>query len=95
MTTTTKPTASVLITTEYRGIFWGWLEATRDGGRTVVLTGARSAIYWGTTHGFLELAQIGPNSKSRIGARADRITLYEVTSMTECTPEATAAWEAR
>lgn len=85
--------ASVLITTAHRGVFWGYLESTTEKGRTVVLTGARNAIYWATSKGFLELAQVGPNKASRVGATAPRITLYEVTSVTECTPEATKAWE--
>jgi len=83
---------SVIITTSHRGVFWGHLESTTDKGRTVVLTGARNAIYWGTTKGFLELAQVGPNSKSKIGMVAPRITLHDVTSVTECSDAATQSW---
>lgn len=84
---------SVLITTSHRGVFWGRLESIRDNGRTVVLTGARNAILWATTAGFLELAQVGPNKNSKVGAVAPRITLYDVTSLAECTEAATKAWE--
>lgn len=84
----TKP---VIITTSHRGVFWGYLESEKD--RTVVLTGARNAIQWNTKKGFIELADVGPNSGSRIGARAQRITLHDVTSVTECTEAATKAWE--
>jgi hypothetical protein len=83
---------SVIITTSHRGVFWGYLESEKD--RTVVLAGARNAILWNTKKGFVELADIGPNSGSRIGARAQRITLHDVTSITECTDAATKAWEA-
>lgn len=85
---------SVLVTTSHRGVFWGTLEKTEDKGRTVVLTGARNAMLWNTKKGFVELADVGPNSGSRIGARAQRITLHDVTSITECTDAATKAWEA-
>lgn len=85
-------TKSVIITTSHRGVFWGYLESEKD--RTVVLTGARNAILWNTKKGFVELADVGPNSGSRIGARAQRITLHDVTSITECTDAATKAWEA-
>ncbi len=88
----TVKASSVLITTTHRGVFWGTLESTRDNGRTVVLTGARNAIYWATSKGFLELASIGPNKSSKVGSVAPRITLHDVTSVTECSPEATAAW---
>lgn len=88
-----KKTASVLVTTAHRGMFWGYMESTTDKGRTVVLTGARNAIYWATTKGFLELALVGPNAKSKVGATAPRITLHDVTSVTECTETAAKAWE--
>lgn len=87
-TVTTKP---VIITTQHRGVFFGHLESEK--GRTVVLAGARNAILWNTKKGFVELADVGPNSGSRIGARAQRITLHDVTSVTECTDAATKAWE--
>jgi hypothetical protein len=83
---------SVLVTTSHRGVFWGTLEKTDDKGRTVVLTGARNAIYWATTKGFVELAQVGPNSRSKVGMVAPRITLHDVTSVTECTDAAAEAW---
>lgn len=85
---------SVLITTSHRGVFWGRLESTSPDGRTVTLAGARNAIYWATTHGFIELAQVGPNGQSKIGATAPRIVLHDVTSVTECTAAANAAWVA-
>ena len=82
----------VLVTTQHRGVFFGTLHQTKDEGRTVVLDRARCAIYWATTGGFLELASKGPNSKSRIGTEATRITLYDVTSVAECAPEAVKKW---
>lgn len=88
----TNAAKSVIITTSHRGVFWGYLESEKA--RTVVLTGARNAILWNTKKGFVELADVGPNSGSRIGARAQRITLHDVTSVTECTDVATRAWEA-
>lgn len=82
---------SVLVTTSHRGVFWGYMES--EDFKTVTLSGARNAIYWATTKGFLELASVGPNSKSKVGARADRIVLHDVTSVTECSEAATKAWE--
>lgn len=85
--TDTKP---VIITTQHRGVFFGYLE--KEESRTVTLTDARNAIKWATTHGFIELAQAGPNRNSKIGAKAPRIVLHDVTSVTECTEDAAAAW---
>lgn len=86
---TTKP---VIITTQHRGVFFGNLEKGTEESRTVTLTDARNAIYWATSKGFIELAQVGPNSKSKIGATAPRIVLHDVTSVTECTDSAAEAW---
>lgn len=88
-----KESKSVLVTTQHRGVFWGALEATSPDGRTITLTGARNAIYWATSKGFIELAQVGPNSRSKVGAVATRVVLHDVTSLTECTAEANSAWE--
>lgn len=81
---------AVLITTEYRGVFFGFLESKDD--RTVVLTRARCAIRWNTRHGFLELVKDGPNSESKIGSEAPRITLYGVTSIADVTDTAVQKW---
>ena len=80
----------VLVTTEYRGVFAGFLESQDS--RTVVLTRAKCAIRWNTGGGFLELAKKGPNDGSRIGSEAERITLYGVTSIADVTDEAREKW---
>lgn len=85
----------VLVTTAHRGVFAGLVPVDADlTSRTLSLTGARMAIYWGTTKGVLELAETGPTSKSRISARADIPVLHDVTSVTDITPAAWAKWEA-
>ena len=81
----------VLVTTEHRGVFFGFLESRI--GNSVVLQGARCAIYWNTKGGFLELAQIGPNDGSRIGSAAPRLELFDVTSIADVTPEAVEKWQ--
>lgn len=80
----------VIICTEHRGVFFGYADDTR--GDTVELTGARMAIYWGTTRGVMELAEVGPNNKSKISARAD-VQLRKVTAVFEVTDKAAKAWE--
>jgi hypothetical protein len=80
----------VLVTTVHRGVFFGFLES-RDG-NSVTLTNARCAIRWETSGGFLELADIGPNSLSKIGSVAPRIELFDVTSITDITPQAVERW---
>jgi hypothetical protein len=90
MTETTKGRA-VLVTTEFRGVFFGY--ATDTSGDTIKLTGMRNCIYWDSkTGGFAGLAEFGPGKGCRIGARVDG-ELRKVTCVLEVTPVAAEAWE--
>ena len=59
---------------------------------TVVLKDCRMAIYWGTTRGVLELAEDGPNSKSKISKKAEKMGLRDVTAIFSVSEPALAAW---
>jgi len=84
---------AILITTLHRGVFFGFVPANQDmNAKTMALKDARCAIYWATTRGVAELASVGPNSKSRIGDRANIAAIHDITAVWECTPEAVAAW---
>jgi hypothetical protein len=87
MATNERP---VIVCTEHRGVFFGY--AINTSGDVIRLKRARMAIYWGTTRGVMELAEVGPNSKSKISARAD-IEVRKITAVFEVTPEATTTWE--
>jgi hypothetical protein len=80
----------VIICTEYRGVFFGYSDDTS--GDVIHLRRARMAIYWGTTKGVMELAEIGPNSKSRISSRAD-LEVRKITAVIEVSPQAVDKWE--
>lgn len=81
----------VIVCTEYKGVFFGY--ATDTAGDVIHLKRARMAIYWGTSRGVMELAEVGPTAKSKISARAD-IEVRKVTAVFEVTEQAAAAWEA-
>src|SRR5437868_5971678 len=81
----------VLVTTEYRGVFFGY--ATDTGGDNISLKKARNCVYWSPdVKGFLGLAKNGPTASCRIGPPAD-VDLRKITCVAEMTPEAVAAWE--
>lgn len=80
----------VIVTTEHRGVFFGYAEDTS--GTTIHLKRARMAIYFGTERGFMQLAETGPTTKSKVSARAD-IDVRKITAVVEVTPEAAKAWE--
>jgi hypothetical protein len=101
MTTTQgKP---VLVTTEHRGVFYGFLpegvtEVTLHpaDSKAVTLTHARMCIYWSAdVQGVLGLASHGPTSGCKITRPVPKITLTEVTAVTDVTEEAVKAWQAR
>ena len=83
----------VLVTTESRGVFFGYADDTS--GDNITLTNARNCIYWSSANGgFGGLASEGPAKGSRIGARVEKIDLRKVTSVSEVSPDATKKWEA-
>ena len=82
----------VIVTTEYRGVFFGYAEDTS--GETITLRNARNCIYWSTkTGGFMGLASEGPAAGSRIGKRVEQIELRKITSVVEVSEAAVLAWE--
>jgi hypothetical protein len=82
----------VLVTTEYRGVFFGYAEETS--GENVTLTDARNCIFWSEkTGGFLGLSSEGPAKGSKIGAKASKIDLRKITSVVEMTDIAVKIWE--
>lgn len=80
----------VIVTTEYRGVFFGY--ATDVQGDTIELKEARLCIYWSSdVRGFMGLAANGPSKSCRIGPAAD-IQLRKVTAVLEVSPEAETKW---
>jgi hypothetical protein len=83
----------VLVTTEFRGVFFGLAEDTS--GDTITLTNARNCIYWPSENGgFGGLASEGPAKGARIGAVVDKLELRKITSVAEVSAAARAKWEA-
>lgn len=88
-----KELKPVLVTTEFRGVFFGYLKEQK-GCEELTLTNARNCIYWSSScGGFLGLASKGPDSGCKIGLKVDEITLYKITSTTPVSEDAAKAWE--
>lgn len=87
--TATKERA-VIVTTEHRGVFFGY--ANKTDGETINLKRSRLCVYWSAdVRGFMGLAATGPNRNCKIGPPAD-ITLRKITAVLEVSPEAEKAW---
>ena len=82
----------VVVTTTHRGVFAG--RFVSRAGDEITLTDARVCVYWSATvRGFIGLAVTGPLSGSRVSLAAKKLTLPGITSIIECSPEATKQWE--
>ena len=70
------------------------MSATETDGEIIKLRGARNCLYWSSdVRGFVGLAESGPTTGCRVGPAAPKMTLFDVTSVIECTPEAVERWE--
>jgi hypothetical protein len=84
----------VLVTTEFRGVFFGFVKDDSNLPAEITLTNARNCIYWASSvGGFLGLASKGVNSDCTIGSQVEEITLYKITSVTQVSEEAAKTWE--
>lgn len=76
---------AVMVTTEWRGIFFGYVPETEDlTSKIITLKRARNCIYWESgIRGFIGLASDGPSEKCKIGPQASEIVLQGITSVTK------------
>lgn len=85
----------IIVCTEYKSVFFGHVPEDQDlTARTMALSGARMALYWGTTGGVGQLARTGPTPTGRVGDPAD-IVAHGIHTVYICTPEAAKAWVER
>ena len=82
-----KKKRPVVVTTEFRGVFFGYME--KEENTTVTLSGCRNCISWTSeVRGFAGLAITGPLDGCRIGPAASKMKLHKVTAILDCTKEA-------
>jgi phage-related protein len=92
----------VLVTTEHRGVFFGWrapgnvvLLHPADS-KAITLTDAQMCVAWsGDVQGVLGLAATGPDRRSKVTRPVPELTVTEVTAVVTATQEAVTAWQAR
>lgn len=91
----TKKSKPVLVTTEFRGVFFGYVTDDKKAPTQITLKDARNCIYWSADcGGFLGLAANGPTRNCRIGRKISDITLYKITSITAVEEAAQKEWDA-
>lgn len=89
-----KNKRAVVVTTENRGVFFGYIENDKKLPSEVTLSKARVCVYWSAdVKGFIGLAANGPTKSCKISFPAPKMTAYKVTSILDCSPEAIKQWE--
>ena len=88
---------AVMVTTSHRGVFFGYASekelAKVPTTKALNLRRCRNCISWPSSNkGFIGLASMGPVADARVGPAADLLVL-DITSVGECSEEATKAWE--
>jgi len=88
-----KKETAVLVTTEFRGVFFGYM-TTAPTDNSITIARARNCVYWSSDiKGFMGLASTGPSKNCKIGPAVPSLTLQKVTAVIEVTPEAAQQWE--
>ena len=86
---------AVLVTTEFRGVFFGYVKDDISLPDEITLTNARNCIYWSVDcGGFLGLASDGPTSGCKIGSLVSELRLFKITSVTPVSDGAANKWNA-
>ena len=90
-----KSELSLLVTTSYKGVFFGYVDAKPDvKTRELYLKRARCCVFWDSNvKGFLGLASTGPSASCRVGPPVGELLVNEITSIAIVDDAAAQAWE--
>lgn len=84
----------VLVTTEHRGVFFGYADDIATAPEKITLRNMRNCIQWRGLKGFLELTTTGPTGQCRVGPAAAQGDLFKITGVWDVEAKAVEAWEA-
>lgn len=92
-----SPGVPVVVTTEHRGVFFGYQSAPMDPAtRAIEISQAQMCVYWSSdVQGVLGLAATGPTKGCKVTRPVPRISLSGVTAVIEATDEAVTSWQGR
>lgn len=90
MATKSAATKPVIVTTEHRGVFYGFVPNKAPLDVTVIrIERVRMVVYWSAdVRGVVGLAATGPTNGCRIEFEAPAVTLQDVTAVIEVSEEA-------
>ena len=86
----------VVVTTEHRGVFFGFCRPGDTTGKVIELADAQMCVYWSQdVRGVLGLASAGPSKGCKVTWPVPSITLQGVTAVMEMAAEAVSRWQDR
>ena len=86
----------VVVTTEHKGVFFGFCEAEDTAARTVTISEAQMCVYWSAdVRGVVGLASTGPSKDCKVTPPAPKMTLSGTTAVMDATEDAVKAWKIR
>ena len=84
----------VVITTEHRGVFFGYIDPEDKDKKTISVEKCRMCVYWSSdVHGVVGLAANGPATDCKITPATKEIILQDITAVMVCEEDAIKAWE--
>lgn len=85
---------AIVVTTENRGVFFGYLKDESKSPSEIIIEQARMCVYWDSeTRGVLGLAGNGPSNNCRITHAIPEAKLYKITGIFDCSDDAVKKWE--
>lgn len=85
---------AVIVTTEHRGVFFGFIEPEDVDKDPIKIYEKQMCTYYSKDmHGVFGLAKFGPSSDCRIGSPVDWAIVKKVTSVVSCSDEAVENWK--
>lgn len=89
----TKKKRPVILTTEYKGVFFGWTKDEFNFDK-MTLSDCQMCVKWDSApRGLNGLAVSGPNNSCVISPAAPEMTLVKITAEIKCSKEAVISWE--
>lgn len=87
----------VVVTTEHRGVFFGYLEAKNNHApERVTLAHCQMCVSWSSSvRGVVGLASAGPNNECRVTDPATSAEIWKITGIFDCSDNAVSNWEAK
>ncbi len=91
----TKGKMPVVITTEYKGVFFGYINPEDFQNEHIIIYACKMILYWGTTEGLFELIEKGCNDDTKTSMTSSAFYARRVTSVAIPTPAAIKTYLAR